>query len=81
MTANKAANNRLQKEIILVSEDWLKRLNKEFRDAEIEQRRRPWDAIRRYSNEFNTSVDLSSDVAKKICGWFEAHSKPGVHQI
>jgi len=65
----------------LVSEDWLKRLNKEFRDAGVEQRRRPWDAIRRYSQEFNVSVDFSSDLAKKIFEWFEAHSKPGAHQI
>lgn len=65
----------------LVSDDWLKKLNEEFRNAGIEQRRRPWDAISRYSTEFNTSVNFSSDVAKKIFGWFEAHSKPGAHQI
>lgn len=65
----------------LVSEDWLKKLNKELRDAGIEQRRRPWDAIRRYSQEFNISVDLSSGLAKQIFEWFEAHSKPGAHQV
>jgi hypothetical protein len=65
----------------LISEEWLKSVNEEFRNTEIEQRRRPWDAIRRYSTEFNTSVEISSDVAKKIFEWFEAHSKPGVHKI
>lgn len=65
----------------MISEDWLKNLNEEFRAVGIEQRRRPWDAIRRYSTEFNTSVNLSSDVAKTIFEWFEAHSKPGVHQV
>lgn len=65
----------------MISEDWLKSANEEFRNAGIDQRRRPWDAIRRYSTEFNTSVDITSDVAKKIFEWFEAHSKPGVHQI
>ncbi|MCE9664819.1 hypothetical protein LY622_15365 [Halomonas sp. M5N1S17] len=65
----------------MVSEDWIANLNKEFRDAGIDQRRRPWEAIRRYSDEFNTAVDISSDVAKTIFKWFEDHSKPGVHQV
>ena len=65
----------------MVSEDWLRKLNKEFRKAGVEQRRRPWDAIRRYSTEFNVSVDLSSDLAKRIFEWFEANSKPGAHQV
>lgn len=65
----------------MVSKEWLDRLNAEFRDAGIDQRRRPGEAVRRYSTEFNTSVDLSSDVANTIFEWFEAHSKPGVHQI
>lgn len=65
----------------MVSEDWVANLNKEFRDAGIDQRHRPWEAIRRYSEEFNTAVDISSDVAKTIFKWFEEHSKPGVHQV
>lgn len=65
----------------MLSEEWIASLNAEFRDKGVEQRRRPWEAIRRYSQEFNVSVDLSSDVAKRIFRWFEAHSKPGVHQI
>jgi hypothetical protein len=63
------------------SEEWIANLNTEFRAAGIVQRHRPWKAICRYSEEFNTSVDMSSDVAKKIFKWFEAHSKPGVHQV
>lgn len=65
----------------MVSEEWLRKLNKEFREAGVEQRRRPWDAIRRYSTEFNVSVALSSDLAKRIFEWFKAHSKPGAHQV
>ncbi|MFZ2300839.1 MAG: hypothetical protein WAW10_03095 [Gallionella sp.] len=65
----------------MVSEDWLRRLNKEFREAGVEQRRRPWDAIQRYSVEFNVPVNLSSELAKQIFEWFEAHSKPGAHQL
>jgi hypothetical protein len=65
----------------VVSEEWIANLNTEFRAAGIDQRSRPWEAIRRYSEEFNTSVDMTSDVAKTIFRWFEAHSKPGAHQI
>ena len=65
----------------MISEDWLKRLNEEFRNAGVDHRGRPWKAIQRYAIEFNTSVDLSSDVATNIFKWFEAHSKPGVQQI
>lgn len=65
----------------MVSEEWIANLNTEFRAAGIDQRRRPWEAIRRYSKEFNASVDLSSEVAKTIFKWIEAHSKPGAHQI
>ena len=62
-------------------ENWLRKLNKEFRAAGVEQRRRPWDAISRYSNEFNVPVTLSSDLVKEIFEWFKAHSKPGAHQV
>jgi hypothetical protein len=65
----------------LISEDWLKKTNEEFRNNGIDQRRRPWDAITQYSIEFNTPVDISSDIAKKIFEWFEIHSKLGAHQI
>jgi len=65
----------------LVLEDWLNNLNKEFRDAGIVQKRRPWEAIRRYSDEFKVPVNLSSELAKRIFLWFENHSKPGAHQI
>ena len=65
----------------MISEEWISNLNKEFRAAGMDQRRRPWEAVHRYSEEFNTSVDLSSDVAKTIFKWFKTHSKPGVHQL
>ncbi len=65
----------------LVTEEWLKKLNKEFRESGVEQRRRPWEAVRRYSTEFNTSVSLFSDVANHIFEWFESNSKPGAHEI
>lgn len=62
-------------------EAWIANLNTEFRSDGVDQQRRPWEAVRRYSLDFNTSVELSSDIAKKIFEWFKAHSKPRVHQI
>lgn len=65
----------------MVSKEWITNLNTEFRAAGIEQQRRPWKAISRYSKDFNTTVDLSSDTAEFIFEWFKAHSKPRAHQI
>lgn len=65
----------------MVSKEWLDKLNKQLRKEGIEQRRRPWEAIRRHSTEYKVSVDLSSDVAKEIFDWFDSHSRPGVHKI
>lgn len=65
----------------MISTEWLMKLNKEFRQAGIEHRRRPWEAVRRYSLENNIPVNLSSDLAKEIFEWFEANSKPRAHQM
>jgi hypothetical protein len=62
-------------------DEWIKNLNIEFRELGIDPRRRPWEAIGRYAMEFNTPVDITSDVAGTILKWFESHSKPGVHQV
>lgn len=65
----------------MISDEWLKALNTEFRRNDIEPRKRPWEAIRRYSTDFGVSVSLSSEVANQIFEWFIAHSKPDAHQI
>jgi len=72
---------RGKKDREMVSEEWIANLNIEFRAASIDPRSRPWEAIRRYSEEFNVSMDISSDVAKTIFKWFETHSKPSVHEV
>lgn len=64
-----------------VSIEWLKKINQEFRDADIEPQKRPLEALRRYSIEFKTSVILSSSIAAEIFDYFESHSKPGAHHI
>ena len=65
----------------MISEEWLIRVNEEFRKSGVDQKRRPWEAIRRYSEEFKVPVNLSSNHAKRLFEWFEANSKPGVHKI
>ncbi len=65
----------------MVSEEWLSNLNAEFHASGIDPRRRPLEAIQRYSEEFKTSLELSSEVAKTIFRWFEAHSKPGTYKV
>jgi hypothetical protein len=64
-----------------VSTEWLKKINQEFRDEGLEQRKRPMKALCRYGMEFKISVGISSPIAKEIFAWFKARSKPGVDQI
>jgi len=61
--------------------EWLERINQELCDAGVEQRKRPWEALRRYSLEFKVPISISSSTAKEIFEWFKARSKPGVHQV
>lgn len=44
------------------------------------QNKRPWEAIRQYSQENRVDVDISSDIATQIFDWFEAQSKTGAHE-
>lgn len=65
----------------MISDDWIKNINREFRAEGIDQRRRPWEAIQHYSDEFEVSVGIPSDISKAIFKWFETHAKPGIHQV
>jgi hypothetical protein len=64
-----------------VPKEWLEALNLEFRNAHMEHGKRPWQALSRYSKEFNASFTMSSPIAKEIFEWFDAQSKPGAQQI
>ncbi len=64
-----------------ISDDYLKGLNAEFSSMGMEHRKRPWEALRRYSSDKGVPVGLSSSAANKIFAWFDVHSKPGVHLI
>lgn len=61
--------------------EWLQRIDKELRDAGVEQRKRPWEAVCRYALEFKIPISISSSTAKEIIEWFKVRSKPGVHKV
>jgi hypothetical protein len=62
-------------------EDWLKSVNRELGEQGVPHRRRPFDAIARYSNEKRVSVDLSSPLSRDIFHWFRDHAPPGGHAM
>lgn len=64
------------------SEDWLKKLNLEYRAANVHPRARPFQALGRYAHDFNVkSVEFSSPEASKIFEWFVANTKEDAHKI
>lgn len=63
-----------------VSTDWLKKINQELSAAGVEHKRRPVEAILRYSLLFK-NIPISDEVSKEIYDWFQAHIKQGVLQI
>lgn len=66
---------------MLIPIEWLKKLNEELRAAGIDHRRRPWEAMRRYSIEFKTSFSLPSPIADEIFSWFKAYEPLGASEI
>lgn len=60
---------------------WLEQKNKEFQSHGVESSYRPMEAIKKYSIEFNVSVDLTSEIAKEIFQWFIENSKSGLYEM
>lgn len=60
---------------------WLKIVNQELGSQGVPHRRRPFDAIARYSREQRVSVDFSSALARDIFDWFREHSPLGAHAM
>ena len=63
-------------------EDWLRSLNRKFRECDIHVRRRPFLALDQYCKDFGlVAVAFDSTPAKTIFDWFTANTKAGTHQI
>lgn len=67
--------------LMTISEEWLNKLNREFRENGIEPQLRPLEALRRYGEEHNITTSIFSPVSKEIYSWFEAQSKPHAHEV
>lgn len=65
----------------MISENELEKLNQEFRNENIEHRRRPWEAIKRISDRKNKTINLASKEVDFIYNWFNSRSKPGTHAM
>lgn len=65
----------------MISENDLEKLNEEFRNENIEHRRRPLEAIKRISDRENKSINMASEEVDFIYEWFKSRSKPGTHEI
>ena len=63
-------------------EDWLRSLNRRFRERDIHVRRRPFLALEQYCTDFGVvAVAFDSTPAKAIFDWFTANTKAEAHQI
>lgn len=65
----------------MINQEWLEKINKEFRSQDVSPKGRPWLAIQKYGEEFKCSIAFSSPIAEEIFKWFENNSQPGAHQI
>jgi len=63
-------------------EDWLLRINREFRQKDIDVRRRPILALERYCRDFRViGLPIDSMPARKIFDWFYENTKPEAHHV
>lgn len=60
--------------------NWLIKINEEFIKNEIPPLERPFEAISKYSREFNVNILMgfgNTQVTQKIFEWFEKNSREG----
>lgn len=63
------------------TEDWLNKINAEFSEENIPHVQRPFEALRRYSIEFRSSIAFGSSEANSIFEWFKTNTKSDAHYI
>lgn len=65
----------------MYDEQWLNKINEEFRRNNIPPMKRPFEALVRLSKDKGVSISLSSSEAQRIFEWFEHNTKPGSHAV
>jgi len=69
-------------QITMPPEDWLRDLNRQFRDADVHVRRRPFLALERYCKDFGViAIAFDTPPAKAIFDWFSANTNAKAHQM
>lgn len=64
--------------------NWLIKINEEFIKNEIHPLERPFEAISKYSREFNVNILMgfgNTEVTQKIFDWFEKNSREGTQKL
>lgn len=63
-------------------EEWFQQVNREFREQNVDVRRRPFLALDRYCKDFRVrALMFDSAPAKAIFEWFYSNTKPESHHI
>jgi hypothetical protein len=65
----------------MITEEWLKLVNAEFSDNNIPHIQRPFEAMRKYSIEFDCPVALGSQAGNAIFEWFKINTKGDAHKM
>jgi hypothetical protein len=68
-------------ETMKITEEYLVRINEQYREKEIPPIQRPFRALSHISREFSCSISFSSPIANQVFDWFAKNSKPGSHAI
>lgn len=64
------------------SDEWIERVNREFRANDVDVRRRPFLALDRYCTDYRVkALSFDSTPAKRIFEWFYTNTKPESHHI
>ncbi len=63
------------------TEEWLIAINEKFRKEDIPPRARPFLAFKAFSEQFNCSVVIPSEIANTIAEWFYKNTQEGSHKI
>lgn len=64
-----------------VTDEWIERINDEFREKDIPHKQRPWLAWSEWSKHIGLSTSFDDEDVKKIFEWFEKNTQAGSQHI